>query len=133
MNAEVSGRFMLTGQNLSNEIITQALQLSPTETWTAGSAIQGTSLRREYDAWVYGVSARKTSDVADCIAELLSVLAPIAPRIRQLQEEHELEAEVSCAAYVDRAPPAIHLEVSMLAELAELNAALDIDVILVAD
>ena len=70
-------------------------------------------------------------DLVKPIESLLQILAPQSTTINQICTQYEAEAEMSCAVYIVDETPAINLNAQIITALSELNATIDIDIILI--
>ena len=73
--------------------------------------------------------AREESlDLGKQVATLLEQLGPFISRINAVREEFGLEAEISCAIYIEGQAPAIHFDRSVMSLANQLEAEVDLDI-----
>src|SRR5574340_1223427 len=130
MEPEIKVDFLIAG-NFDPEEITNVLGISPTKSWKKGDLISGTTIARKFDGWILSAAERSDSnEVEEHIKPLLTKLLPLKDRIAEVYKEFELEAEINCAVYVTDETPVLYMSAVTLREISELNASVDIDIIL---
>jgi hypothetical protein len=104
--------------------------LYPTETWRLGESIQETRLIRKHDGWVFGLPQRETHDMDGLLRELLEVLEPYRERLQNAIERFRMTPQISFGVYIRGETPACYFGADTLNRLADLQASLDVDLIL---
>jgi hypothetical protein len=127
---QINVSLKLTGDNVSPDDITQIVKLSPTRTWRAGDAVQGTQLRREQDGWALVLPYRDTYDMEVLIEELLELLGPCEHNIVDAARQLGLKAEISFGVYIKHETPTCFFKAATMKRVIDLGADLDIDLIL---
>jgi hypothetical protein len=131
MPPKIQTEFCITGIDLLPEQITIDLGLTPTQTWRLGDPIQETQLRRKHNGWCFSIGQSEDNwELEKSLAALIDHLLPYANIISSVCENHILHCEISCAIYVSDETPIINLCPETISHLAQLNASLDIDIIL---
>jgi hypothetical protein len=70
----------------------------------------------------------KTLDLGKQLSGLLAQLAPFLPKIREIKRQLDLDAEISCAVYIEEQAPVLHLDRNVVEMANQLEAEIDIDV-----
>ena|SRR5690242_5259107 len=122
----------LTGRGFSPADVTGVVELQPTKIWRLGDSIQGTELRRQHDAWIFGLPQRETHDTEEFLQDLLDRLEPHKDRIAAAAKMFGLDREISFGIYVRGQTPACFFARNTIRRLADFEGSLDIDVILIA-
>ena len=133
MALEVSAAFILTGSQISPDDITDLIGVQPSQTWLTGDSIQRTALKRKHDGWSLATDPANELDLAKPVQALLDVLEPHREGILEAKRKYDLNAEFSIGAYVEEDIPIVHFEESLVARIALLEAAIDVDIILVGE
>jgi hypothetical protein len=128
MRSELSVTFTLRGVDLDPDEVTRQLGLQPTESWRAGEPSRLVRPARFYsdNAWRLHSGLPATTDLEEQVKSLLTRLEPVWKAAVALGKGHY--AEFSCVVYSyggDR--PAISFDNDVVRQIAELNAALDVD------
>jgi hypothetical protein len=97
--------------------------------WLEGDPVGSSQLKHKQSGFCVEVPVQRTTEIEPAVRALLDSLASLD---RRALRESGLHLEVSCAVYVSDEVPALHLGADVLAMISGLNAALDIDLILVA-
>lgn len=133
MRPEIRLDFCITGTIVSPEKITDLLGITPSRTWNIGEQIQKTNLRRKHNGWCLSADIDKGAlDLAGPAKALLNLLTPKAPLIREICVQFDMDCEFGYGIYIVDEQPVINFEPDLLSAMAELNAAVDIDIILIA-
>ena len=66
------------------------------------------------------------------VSELLRTLLPQADRINRICRDHHMDCELSCAVRITDEVPALSFSPEIISALSSLNAAIDIDIILIS-
>jgi len=127
MRAEIEVRYTLFGAELLPDAITAATGLLPTRTWRKGDLVRPNLLRcHEESGWSIHSQVSESDDLIPHIDNVLQKLRGCWSKMVELGRQYE--AELACIIYCYEAQaPAMHFEPGMLSEVAELNAAIDID------
>ena len=102
--------------------------MEPTGTWKTGDRVQGTQILRKHSGWVWSTPREESIDLGEQVAALLERLGPFLSRINEVREELGLEAEISCAIYIEGQTPAVHSDRSVLKLINQLEAEIDLDI-----
>jgi len=127
---QINVALVLKGEGFLPEQITSIIDLKPTATWRAGDPVQGTKLRRKNDAWVFSLEYRETYDMDALLRELLHSLEPYLEKILEVSKALGLTRELSFGVYVGQQTPTSWFAADTIRRIAELEADLDIDLIL---
>jgi hypothetical protein len=127
LDAEIAVSLTLRSPDLDPEQITGVTGLAPTKTWRVGEPIrEGLLLRHKQSGWSIASGLPHSQELEDHVEALLRRLGSGWRALVDLGRRYD--AEVDCAVYCyGGVRPAIHLSEEQLHRLAELNAALDID------
>lgn len=130
MPSEIKAEFNLTGINFSPERITSLLGITPSRTWKVGDLIPKTILCMKHDGWSLATDTEIVDDVCDLekhIQRLLKQLKSSVGKIKEICSRYQLDAEISCVVYTPDANPGICFEPDIAKQIADLGAAIDID------
>jgi hypothetical protein len=131
MLPEIQTEFCLTGLKILPEEITNSLGVSPTRTWLVGDSIEGTLIQRKHNGWSLSTNLKRNLDLGESLQPLLQILLPKSKTINYMCTQYSLDAEISCAIYITDETPIINLDKNIIAQVADLSAEIDIDIILV--
>lgn len=67
-------------------------------------------------------------DLGQQVADLLERLDPFLSRIDEARSEFCLDAEISCAIYIEGQAPGVHFDRAVMAAVNRLNAEIDLDI-----
>lgn len=116
--------------SLTPEQITEAIGLPCDRSWRIGDKRGKTIIIEKENGWILNSSLSLEASLDAHVENLLSRLTPIADKIRKFSEQNRVE--FSCVVYAD-SPPALNFTESVIFQLAQLGASLDIDLFLTAD
>src|SRR5215813_1932997 len=101
MGTSILSSFLLTGPSFNPEDITRRIGLEPTKTWKTGDRIQDSLIQRKQTGWACSMPREESLDLGKQVAALLERLGPFLSRINEVRGELGLEAEISCAIYIE--------------------------------
>lgn len=133
MGTSILSSFTLTAPSFDPEDITRRIGLEPTKTWKTGDRVQGTQIRRKHSGWVWSMPREESLDLGKQVAALLERLGPFLSRINEVREELGLDAEISCAIYIEGQTPAVHFDRSVMSRVNQLEAEIDLDIYVYPD
>ena len=125
MGNEISVRFVISDFECDPEDISKLLSITPTVTWRVGESIAGTIRRHKENGWRLDSPMNRSQEIDEQIKGLLSQLEPKAELLRHLAED--FYSEFSCIIYAYDYVPSINLSNETLSRMADLGAAIDID------
>ncbi len=126
MSNTVKASFILCGFECEHDEITAKVGLEPTKVWIAGEPrAQGVTITNEENGWAIILSDEDATDAEPIVLRLLSVLDSGKEAIRELSAAYHIE--IGCVVRAVDFVPALHFEHDTLNQIAELGAALDID------
>jgi hypothetical protein len=128
---DLQATLTVSGFECLPEQVSSVLGVTPTDTWLEGDPIGQGTRRWQFRGWRLRSPLAGDEALSDHIAWLLQAVPGAFDRLRSVTESWELELAVT--AFVYDAVPALHLPAAQMARLAALNAAVDIDVILLRD
>lgn len=132
MEPEIKIGFLLSG-DISPEEITNFLGVSPTQSWHKGDLVKGTTMIRKFNGWLLSFMEEVDSnELDDHIRPILSILLPKKDVIADLIDKYKLDAEISCTIYLVDETPVGYLSPEIVTGMSDLQASLDIDIILLA-
>src|SRR5207253_7204987 len=132
MKPEVEVHFKLVGE-FDPEVVTRALGLSPTRTWRSGERLGTSLVTFDTDGWRVTAGPRGTLAAGELVRELLLLLAPIGPKLAALRSQTKLKTILTVRVYIPPerdAAPYLYVENDLMQQLADLDAALDVDIML---
>lgn len=119
--------FRLSGFSCGPDEITKALGVPPTNSWSSGDVVPGTTLKRQSSGWELATRLLKDRDLSDQVNDVLSQLHPIKQNIKRLQ--HGGTCLISCVLYIDpEERPALYISDASISDMAEIKAGFDIDI-----
>lgn len=125
MNPRVSATLVVLSEDLQHDQVTQVLGAEPTTTWRKGDLVSArTTHRRQRDGWAM---AAREPDSADLEAHVRAVLDRLQPR-EGFQPPPSWAVLVSCVVWIGDWAPPVFLSRAVVARLAALGAALDVDI-----
>lgn len=90
-------------------------------------------MRRKHSGWEWSTGRENALHLGEQIARLLDSLGPYLSRIGEARQIFDLEAEISCAVYIEGQAPSIHLDLGALKLINQLEAEIDLDIIVFPD
>jgi hypothetical protein len=123
--------FRLRGASFDPAEVTSRVGLAPTLTYRAGDPIsRGLGKRRE-DGWVMQIGPRATLEIATMLGELRDLIAVAPALLREACADLGLTPVIYCPIELtSRLAPSVMIPQDIVAWAAELDAAVDIDVLL---
>ncbi len=128
MVPEMSVHFTFFGIFEPGEI-TNLLDISPSRIWRKGEKFGPVRVHKE-DAWRLSTDRKSTYELEEEVMLLIDKLYPQRIRISNLCQDMNLNIEIACHVDVDgREFPAVCLSKKTMSMAVELNADIDIDII----
>ena len=126
MSNIVKARFIVCGFDCEHDEITARVGLEPTKIWLAGQPrAQGVTITHKENGWAIDLLDEEATETEPIVLSLLSVLDPAKEAIRDLSAAYHVE--VSCVVRAEDFVPALSFQPETVNQIAELGAALDID------
>jgi hypothetical protein len=121
----------ITGTHISPEEITNLIGVSPTRIFRMDESIQGTKLKWKSNGWCFSLGDyRNTYDLGEEVTLLLDQINIFSKEIPRICDEKKLFCEISCTIQMADEIPSINLSQKTIAQLNDLNTAVDVDIIL---
>ncbi len=133
MISEIGVAFLLHGENVSPEEITNLVGLQPTRTWRMGDSVQKTLLKHKKDGWLLGLPRKRTINFEEELCSLLDKVEPHRDNIIKARERLNLGSLIRCVAYVSDQTPILGFSNKTINRMASLGADFDLDLILIAE
>lgn len=130
MVPEVGVAFLLLGENISPEQVTNRVGLQPTRAWRRGDSVQETLLKRREDGWLLGLPRKNTIEFEEELCALLDKIEPQRNAIAEACKNLNLKSLISCVVYVSDETPILGLSNETMNRMASLGADFDLDLIL---
>ena len=132
MKPEVEIHFKLVG-HFDPEVVTSALGHRPSRTWRSGERVGTSLVTFDSDGWRLTAGPQRTLDAGELIRGLVLPLVPISGKLSGLRSETDMKAILTVRIFMSHESdpaPDLYIEDDLIQELAHLNAALDIDIML---
>lgn len=133
MPPEIIAKFVIFGTTVTPDEITSAIGINPTQTWLIGDQIQTSAIRRKHNGWRLSTGYLQDFDLEKYGRQLLEILLPKAEIITTFCRENKLECELGFTAFIIEETPIANFSEQFIADLAKLNASLDIDIMLTTE
>jgi hypothetical protein len=121
---EVYVRLKITSENRSPDEVSRLVGLACDRAWCVGDLRPHTKIAERTNGWVIELSSTGRSSLQTRARELLQRVLPYAANIKSLAATSLIE--FSCVVYTPQVPP-LYLEKDIIDGVAQLGAALDID------
>jgi hypothetical protein len=121
---EIRIQLNFTGFRRSPSELTAIIGLLPAKTWEEGAAIERSTRKYTSNGWRLCPDGRY-DDIECGVDALLEKVAPQWDELRSLSLESRVE--LSLVVFVYGSAPAVHLRSDQIVKLAELKAAIDVD------
>jgi len=129
MAFEISVDFILVGIDLDPNVITDKLGIIPTKTFLAGDLIQPkASPRWKRNGWMLESKIEKSAELEEHINSVFEQLQPGWYKLKDICQIYE--ALIDCVVYTYEYIPAICFDKDIVQKAAELNAKIDVDIII---
>lgn len=130
MLPEIGVSLVFLGVNFEPDAAARRIGVQPTKTWLEGDPVGTSKLKHKQSGFSVELPNQRTFELEPVLRSLLASLADLD---RSALRESKLRLEVACVVYVRDETPVLHLGADTLAIISGLDAALDIDLILVAE
>lgn len=131
MDPKIRTEFQIVSKQLSPEEITDQLGIVPTRKLYLGDLIGGSQIRMKANIWCFSVCIQEeTLNASDYLTPLVESLLPIKEKILKLYKNKQISCVIECGLHIIEQTPILDLTPVLLLNIAELNANLDIDIIL---
>jgi hypothetical protein len=117
-------RVKIVSKKHTPEMITEAVGIRCDWCWRCGDTRKHTIITEKDNGWVLHSGLPKTASLDEHMEALLSTVKPAKAKIRHLSLDDIVE--VSCVIY-SATRPALNFGSSVIRQLAEMGASLDID------
>jgi hypothetical protein len=125
--------FVLVGERLEPQHITERLGLSPSRGGRVGDPIIAGQGKRLTNAWILSIGPERSLALDEQIERLIAQLKPKTREIARLREELEVEARLYCAVYVADETPEIWFSPGAVAWAGQIGASIGVDLYIGAD
>lgn len=128
MKSEVYAAYVLyTGPELDPEQVTSLINLTPSRIWRIGDRVSTrAALRHEKNGWYLKSNLPISAELEEHVHSVVRQLLPAWEVLRDLGARHEAEMLCVVSSFGgDR--PAINFDKDVVRRLAELNAAIGVD------
>lgn len=127
MYTEVWAAFVLTGFDLDPDQVTALTGITPSKTWRLGEIINPRAIMRyQHYGWRVKSDLSLSADLEEHVRTVLEQLKPAWPVLVELGRRYDVEIACVVRSFGgDR--PSMHFDKDSVKRIAELNAALDID------
>ncbi|ETS33334.1 MULTISPECIES: DUF4279 domain-containing protein [Photorhabdus] len=120
--------FLISGDRLNPEDVTEKLAIQPTKYWVKGDPIPEKKRFRIDSCWLLSTGDEEFLDVGEQLGKILTLLQGKKKVLVKLADEYELDYQFNIVIKIEEGvKPAINLDKTMIKELDELKAGLDID------
>lgn len=109
------------------EEFSRRLGMQPTKSWRVGDTEAHSRIPHKDSSWILRLAPRPAVDFTDLVEELLSQLDACKAEVAALARDPRFSSRLSCVGYMTSIVPAIYFEAKLLARIAELGLALDVD------
>lgn len=122
--------FSLFGDNFPIEIVTEKLEITPTETYIKGELISNRSFAhyRKETSWDLGTGYQVSLDVNDQLQQILCKLQGKASLINEIKEDFSIECKFIIVIKIeDGNTPALYLKKDIVKFASDVGAEFDVD------
>lgn len=133
MATQILTKFTLKGIGFDPDEITTFLGIQPTELWRRGAQIPKTRMLRKHDAWILSTGYEELDEehaisVMQQASRIMERLKPHTAKLQEISTRLKLNPLLSCVLYVeDSDRPSVQFDSDIVQWLAELHAAIDVD------
>ncbi len=127
-NTNVEVDLRIIGDNFDPKVISEALKISPTDTWNIGDPVRKTGKKRLYTAWVFSTGAEETLDVNTQLIKIEKLFSPKEKKLMEMKKKFALGFCIDIVIVIEKqSPPGIYLGQSIVRFASNIGAAFDID------
>lgn len=120
--------FRIMGDEFDINLITESLDILPSDSWKIGDEIRKTGKKRAYTAWIYSTGYEETLDINTQIKKIESLFLTRTDTLCDLKKQYNLDFSIDIVIVIeDKEPPAIYLDHSIINFAAGINARFDFD------
>lgn len=124
----VKVEFNIVGDTFNPDIVTQRLEIVPTEVWIKGEQIKGKDLYRKHTLWSMSTEYEESLDINDQLKVVLSVLTPKTSDLVELRSTLGVEFRFCVVINIeDNEKPAMSLDTETIRFLNEISAEIEFD------
>jgi hypothetical protein len=122
--------FCLLG-HFDPDSLSSGIGVSADRTWRAGDLrIPNSIVKHDSAGWCIEAPKQNGWDLEPVVVQLLDRLKPARSEIRAVQQKFALRSQLSCIVYAADQVPSLAFGSDVIARLADLQASIDIDVML---
>jgi hypothetical protein len=126
MKQEIIVYLRLLSDNNSPEEISSRIKISSAKSWKQGEKNQTTKMLYQENGWEIKSNLGDEIDVVKKIVDVLSLIEPYKKEINLLKENWDVE--IACVIYYSEPSPPLNFDASLLRQIGEVGASLDIDI-----
>lgn len=126
MKQEIIVYLRLLSDNSSPEEVLNVVKVPSVKSWKKGEKNQSTKMLYKENGWEIKSNLDDEINVVEKIADVLSLIEPYRKEINILKESWSIG--VACVIYYDESLPPLNFDSSLLKQIGEVGASLDIDV-----
>lgn len=120
--------FRIVGDDFDPQMITEKLQIHPTQSWRKGEKTGHRDSERTFSDWGWSTGYEESYDVDDQIKKVLDIFCCKKSELIDLNKDAQLEYKIELAINImSNEEPAIYLEKEIISFCNELDISLDFD------
>ncbi|MCK4261111.1 MAG: DUF4279 domain-containing protein [Halanaerobiales bacterium] len=131
MSTNANVEIVIVGEDFKLDIITNELDILPTEHWVKGEQVPNRNTVRKDTCWSYGLGSEETLNINIQLLKLVEILCPKKDILIRLKKMLQLEYLILVTINIENdVKPIIGIKSTVIELMNDIGAELDIDLYL---
>ncbi|GKX29619.1 hypothetical protein SH1V18_20990 [Vallitalea longa] len=128
MSTTVNAEFIIDGADFKPNIITNKLNIQPTEQYEKGDKVHNRNITRNSTCWTYSLGEEESIDINEQISKLIYILNDRNSILKWLNNKYNIDYLILVTIKVeDDIRPVMSIKAPVIKFLYDVGAELDID------
>lgn len=127
-NTHVKAEFLIFSDELQPSVVTEKLEMTPTQSWIKGDDIKGKSYKKKDTCWIISTEYEESMNINNQLSKLMILLQGKKEMLIQLKEIYEMKYVFEIIIKVrNEETPAMYFERDCIKFINDIQAVIDID------
>ena len=127
-NTNIKAEFLIFSNELHPNIITEKLEINPTQSWVKGDDIKGKNHKKEDNCWIISTEYEESLDINNQLSQLLVILQDQKEMLIEFKKKYDMKYIVEIVVKIrDEQTPAMYFERECITFINDIQAVIDID------
>jgi hypothetical protein len=124
----VKAEFIIFPDELQPSVVTEKLEMTPTQSWIKGDDIKGKSYKKKDTCWTVSTEYEESLDINDQLSKLMIILQDKKEMLIELKKMYDMKYVFEIVIKVrNEETPAMYFERDCIKFINDIQAVIDID------